>query len=358
MRIVNLQFKLEFSGIIVYYVKKNIVCFGGLEREKPCYCCIPGGGATANPAPVTVLAENKITCLTEPEAKSFIQKRGNSFVAALPQNDMNQCNGILRCAQSGGKKLKQAAFTMAEVLITLGIIGIVAAMTLPAFIANHRKQVMLAKVKHTYNIIANAFERAKVDYGTDINYWYLPESGSQLEKSMFFAETYLLPYLNAPIYCADKPTAPYCFYQVKYLAGNDTANWGPADNNSGTALLLDNGVALSVTVGELATLNPDDPINEAINRIRILFDIDGPKGYNRYGYDVFWLELGGAEGRLKGNNADKNKILPYGYDFSKACDYYISDINYACSRNAQYSGGYCLAYIFCNSWDAGKNYPW
>lgn len=38
------------------------------------------------------------------------------------------------------KKFKNA-FTLAEVLITLGIIGVVAAMTLPTLIANYQKQV-------------------------------------------------------------------------------------------------------------------------------------------------------------------------------------------------------------------------
>ena len=360
-----------------------------------------GGGVTCNQAPSSVLAEsNVIKRHPEPKAKDLIKKQEDSSVASLLQNDVQGAweffglcaqndkaaqgdssgicpqndikkdvilsqrrriqlkhNWILHSVQND-KQRRHSAFTMAEVLITLGIIGIVAAMTMPALIANHRKQVMLSKVKHTYNIIANAFERAKVDHGTNINYWYIPDTGSQLEKSIFFVENYLLPYLNAPIYCADKPTAPYCFYQIGYFSGDSFFNWGPADNNSGTALLLSSGVTVSVTVGELATLDPDDPFNESINRIRILFDIDGPKGYNRYGYDVFWLELGGAEGRLKGNNADKNKILPYGYDLAKSCDYYVSNINYACRPDVQYSGGYCLAYIVCNGWDAGKKYPW
>ncbi len=34
-------------------------------------------------------------------------------------------------------------FTLAEVLITLGIIGIVAAMTMPALIANYQKKVLV-----------------------------------------------------------------------------------------------------------------------------------------------------------------------------------------------------------------------
>ena len=46
-----------------------------------------------------------------------------------------------------GVDMKQTAFTLAEVLITLGIIGVVAAMTLPSLIANHQKQVYVTGLK-------------------------------------------------------------------------------------------------------------------------------------------------------------------------------------------------------------------
>ena len=48
-------------------------------------------------------------------------------------------------------------FTLAEVLITLGIIGIVAAMTLPALISNHNKKVIATQLKQNYSIISQAF---------------------------------------------------------------------------------------------------------------------------------------------------------------------------------------------------------
>lgn len=38
------------------------------------------------------------------------------------------------------KKIKKSAFTMAEVLITLGVLGIVIAMTLPSIISNYQKK--------------------------------------------------------------------------------------------------------------------------------------------------------------------------------------------------------------------------
>lgn len=39
------------------------------------------------------------------------------------------------------------AFTLSEILITLGIIGIVAALTMPAVLANHQKKVLAVQTK-------------------------------------------------------------------------------------------------------------------------------------------------------------------------------------------------------------------
>ena len=52
-------------------------------------------------------------------------------------------------------KLRRCAFTLAEVLITLGIIGVVAALTMPTLIAKHQKQVFVNRVKQTYSIVSN-----------------------------------------------------------------------------------------------------------------------------------------------------------------------------------------------------------
>ena len=55
------------------------------------------------------------------------------------------------------KKFK--AFTLAEVLITLGIIGVVAALTLPTLIQNHQKQVYVTQLKKAYSTINNAYNK-------------------------------------------------------------------------------------------------------------------------------------------------------------------------------------------------------
>ena len=49
------------------------------------------------------------------------------------------------------------AFTLAEVLITLGIIGVVAALTLPTLIANYQKRVYVTQLKKSVSVLSNGF---------------------------------------------------------------------------------------------------------------------------------------------------------------------------------------------------------
>lgn len=65
---------------------------------------------------------------------------------------------------------RKFGFTLAEVLITLGIIGVVAAMTLPALIQKNHTNVTEARLKKFYSSINQAISLAEVDYG-DKKYW-------------------------------------------------------------------------------------------------------------------------------------------------------------------------------------------
>ena len=58
-------------------------------------------------------------------------------------------------------------FTLAEVLVTLGIVGVVASMTLPTLNNNVQKQTYEAGAKKAYNIVSNAVSMYMVDQGTD-----------------------------------------------------------------------------------------------------------------------------------------------------------------------------------------------
>ncbi len=60
-------------------------------------------------------------------------------------------------------KYRRVAFTLAEVLITLGIIGIVAAMTLPTLIEQHQKQVFATGAKKGLNTISNLINKIQAE---------------------------------------------------------------------------------------------------------------------------------------------------------------------------------------------------
>ena len=60
---------------------------------------------------------------------------------------------------------KKAAFTLAEVLITLGIIGIVAAMTIPTLLTNYRRATVETKLKRFYSTINQALQMSIAEKG-------------------------------------------------------------------------------------------------------------------------------------------------------------------------------------------------
>ena len=61
--------------------------------------------------------------------------------------------------------MHKKAFTLAEVLITLGIIGIVAAMTLPTVVNKYQERVTVTKVKKFYSLINQVLLFAIKDNG-------------------------------------------------------------------------------------------------------------------------------------------------------------------------------------------------
>lgn len=77
-------------------------------------------------------------------------------------------------------------FTLAEVLITLGIIGVVAAMTLPVLIGKWQKLVTVNKLKAAYSLISQAIEHAESDYGS-VKDWTFGDADN-------FTNKYIRPY--------------------------------------------------------------------------------------------------------------------------------------------------------------------
>ena len=88
---------------------------------------------------------------------------------------------------------KRVAFTLAEVLITLGVIGVVASLTLPSVIQNYKKQVTVNQLKKAYSILGQVAQKAFADNGPAGF-----EAGAELKADdvKAFFDTYWLPYFK------------------------------------------------------------------------------------------------------------------------------------------------------------------
>ena len=109
-----------------------------------------------------------------------------------------KCSAI--CTQKSNVGLKaqptsrRIVFTLAEVLITLGIIGIVAAMTMPMLIAKYQKKVLVTKMKYVYTLVSNAMLQSQADNGSPKEWeWGNSYNDENLERVM---QTYILPYIK------------------------------------------------------------------------------------------------------------------------------------------------------------------
>ena len=89
-----------------------------------------------------------------------------------------------------------SGFTLAEVLITLGIIGVVAALTMPALIGHYKKEETISKLKKAYTILNQAMKRSEVDNGA-YEHW-----GSAFDMGPEeYINKYWVPYFNVTSVC-------------------------------------------------------------------------------------------------------------------------------------------------------------
>ncbi len=105
----------------------------------------------------------------------------------------------------GGNPSSLRGFTLAEVLITLGIIGVVAALTMPSLILHHKKQEASARLKKFYSAISQAILLSEIDNGP-VKDWNKAdvlknENGEVINEEnrklgITYFNTYLKPYLK------------------------------------------------------------------------------------------------------------------------------------------------------------------
>lgn len=175
---------------------------------------------------------------------------------------------------------KKHAFTLAEVLITLGVIGIVAAMTLPSLIQKRQNKVLETQFKKSYSMISQVFLSVITDeYGGIVNFGDddLTNLISSISKRYKNADT-SWPVL--PEYPNNTAQARCNFLQKYYK--NYIGNSGSTKFNDGIIQIAD-GSTIYFDIGQTG---------EIYGRIFVALDVNGWRNKpNKYGYDFFVFEL-------------------------------------------------------------------
>ena len=181
-------------------------------------------------------------------------------------------------------RLRMTAFTLAEVLITLGIIGVVAAITIPGLMNNYKANKLRTQFLKTYSTVQQAFKFMQED---DVS--LDPASYKRTEGQVFY-DTYK-KYLKGITDCGTFTTKAFPCYNYRkeiYKTLNGKAVVEKTFFDDGQVVLQD-GTLLAF----------EQPNNN--DRIWVFADINGINNPpNRLGYDLFVFEFLDGELRTMG----------------------------------------------------------
>lgn len=193
--------------------------------------------------------------------------------------------------QGGGNNRHSIGFTLAEVLITLVIIGVVAAMTVPAIIQQTQKQEYVSGLKKAYSVLQNSLYKIADNTGySHGDYSYLNDVDFIDE---FAKVTNIVKKCNSTSAC---------------FPANITALYKKLNGTSSSA--VGDGKAVITSDGQLYTarkattvrgLSEEDQENTLY---RIIVDVNGWKKPNTYGYDAFVFYIVDGKGIVPAGSAD------------------------------------------------------
>ena len=216
---------------------------------------------------------------------------------------------------------KKAAFTLAEVLITLGIIGVVAAMTLPTLIANYQKKVVETRLISFYSKINQAYRMSYAENGDTVD-WITSDKNYSYDEMVKWLEQYIFPYMK--------------HYNVKQCNVETTGQIG---------------VCVTIPDGSLYWFSIDRNGQDVAYYVNGNTDDSGPRNKFQFNFSK----------RVK-NDGSTNKqsmdfIDPYVFDWDGRRESLFTNGTWGCKKGCT-NCGYCTKLIQLNGWEIPDDYPW
>lgn len=224
------------------------------------------------------------------------------------------------------------AFTLAEVLITIGIIGIVIAMTLPSLVTKYQKQQFSSQLKKAYSTFTQALMLSQ-EFNGPSDTWQTLEPSSTYEENLNYFKLYWEPYLKVMQICE---TMADCGYKINnYASVSDLKNYkyyGQDYNVPG--FIYGDG-----TYAYIRPYHKNSTADKSLKIQLLSVDLNGPKNPNIIGIDIFQFQIDTSKGIIKG------------FSNSNYCT--KSNIN----KNSEYARS-CGGKVMADGWEFKSDYPW
>lgn len=220
---------------------------------------------------------------------------------------------------------KKGGYTLAEVLIVLAIIGVVAAIVIGSLLINAQKTNYITSLQKANSSLASAINRSQVDNST-MSVWNFKLNSES------FTNQYFSKYLNIINICDNKEG---CFANSYYTKdGSSTSNL-----DDYYKFILTDGIAVGIkSAGEGGCTDTNPSICATI-----VVDVNSTQGPNQWGKDLFEFSIYG----------NLNAIVPSGtfssYD-EKIKKWIAADAS-EIDTNCMSTGEYCAAKIANEGWE-------
>lgn len=224
----------------------------------------------------------------------------------------------------------QFGFTLAEVLITLGIIGVVAAMTIPNLMTKNQQRETVTKLERAISVFNQAYKMSFDELG-DVT----PNEALALGAPEY-VKKYWAPFIKINSICTTYDQCGYDNINPMTTPNGTNTNSNIISGNARIGITTMDGFTYVIYTAWWDTVDNTGFTKPAS---RVLVDLNGSAKPNRWGRDVFALE-----------RVEDKGVFPAGYDKSN------EQVNNSCNKNG--NGEFCAEKIRRAGWNIEKDYPW